>query len=47
MLHLSEEHGLARWPYGSESITVFVTLDPMILKLPYSFRRGRDAVGPL
>ncbi|MEA2206553.1 MAG: hypothetical protein QOE77_3329 [Blastocatellia bacterium] len=27
MLHLGEEHGLARWPYGSESITVFVTIN--------------------
>ena len=47
MLHLGEEHGLARWPYGSESITVFVTIDPFILKLPYSPRRGLDAVGAL
>jgi hypothetical protein len=39
MLHLGEEHGLARWPYGSGSITVFVTIDPFILKLPYSSRR--------
>jgi len=39
MLHLGEEHGLARWPYGSDSITVFVTIDPFILKLPYSSRR--------
>jgi hypothetical protein len=39
MLHLGLEHGLARWPYGSELITVFVAIDPFILKLPYSPRR--------
>lgn len=38
MLHLGADLGLARWPYGSEAITVFVTLDPLILKLPYSSR---------
>lgn len=42
MLHLGAEHGLARWPYGSESITVFVTIDPFILKLPYSSRRRQE-----
>jgi|GEM_PF-5594423 len=45
MLHLSADLGLARWPYGSEAITVFVTLDPLILKLPYSSRRTSRMIG--
>lgn len=42
MLHLGADLGLARWPYGSEAITVFVTLDPVILKFPYSSRRRQE-----